>query len=234
VVGAHAAYSFSACEHTSGDYVDAFVVPGPRTALLVGDVCGHGLDAALFVFTARALLRTGLSEGGDLASVLRRTNRFLCSDMRDGRFLTLFAALHDPSTGDLSYVNAGHSSPFLVNRSGLRPLERTALPLGISEEARYGPAPSVPFLNGETLFAFTDGLIEARSVQRELFGIERLAALLRASHADSPIQMLTAVRDAALTFAPDAVNDDDMTMLAYRPSVRGTPTESLEMVSADA
>ncbi|MDH3593096.1 MAG: fused response regulator/phosphatase, partial [Planctomycetota bacterium] len=167
------ACTFHPAEHISGDYVDAFPVGRNRTALLLGDVCGHGIGVALFVFTARALLRSSLADGIPLDTTLTRVNRFLCRDMGEGRFMTLFAGIHDAQTGILQYANAGQAFPFVVRHEGVEELGRTALPLGLTEDADYTACREVPF-DEATLFAFSDGLVEARDADGELFGEEAL------------------------------------------------------------
>lgn len=217
VVDADAACSYSFCEHATGDYVDAFALPDGRTALLAGDVCGHGLGAALFVFTARALLRSGLTDGKDLADVVERTNRFLCRDMEDGRFLTLFAAVHDPARESLAYVNAGHASPLLVGEDEVRELPRTALPLGIADGALFDNVQEIPLRPDETLFAYTDGLTEARNPDRELFGVPRLVEVLEHARHLAPCDLLTRIRNVVLAWADGVEVEDDVALLALRP-----------------
>jgi len=221
IVGADAAFSFTHCEHATGDYVDAIQLGGGRTAVIIGDVCGHGLGAALFVFTARALLRSGLREGQDLARVVARTNRFLCEDMAVGRFLTLFAGIHDPVRECIDYVNAGHHAA-LVLGGDEAPLARTSLPLGVMADADYGVVRTAHLRAGETLFAYTDGVVEARSPDAELFGSERLDAVIREWHDAPPRDLLAAVRDAVGEFTNGAgCAQDDIAMLAYRPLAAG-------------
>ena len=219
VVGAEAACSFTFCEHATGDYVDAVRIPGGRTALIVGDVCGHGLGAALFVFTARALLRSGLADGHALVDVVSRTNRFLCKDMAGGRFLTLFLGIHDPAKESLTYLSAGHNPVLLLeNGEEIRELERTAIPLGIVDDAEFGEIRTVPLRAGETLFAYTDGVVEARDENCGLFGEERLVDTVIQERQRKPGDLLRAVREALVEFVGrEGAPQDDMSLLAYRP-----------------
>jgi sigma-B regulation protein RsbU (phosphoserine phosphatase) len=216
---ATAAWSYTPCEHASGDYVDTLALPEGRTALILGDVSGHGLGAAVFVFTARALLRTGLADELPLDMVLARTNRFLCNDMAEGRFLTLFIAIHDPETRTLTYVNAGHHPALVAHEGEMRELTRTALPLGIIEDASYAEIGTTSFEPGMTFFAYTDGVIEARRKDGELYGTERLNELLLREAAVDPGDLLTRVCDAVTDFVGGADAQDDLTLLAYRLAV---------------
>jgi sigma-B regulation protein RsbU (phosphoserine phosphatase) len=214
-----AACASAPCEHATGDYVDVLPIGRERTALLVGDVSGHGVEAAFFVFTARAMVRWGLGEGGALENVVARMNRLLCRDMSSGKFLTLFAAVHDADAGTLEYVNAGHVSPFVAGPGGVRELERGGLPLGLVDDARH-EARREPFGASDLLFAFTDGLTEARDGSGEFLGTERVAATLALRPAARPQEQLRAVTDALIAFAGEDATRDDLTLLAYRPRAR--------------
>jgi sigma-B regulation protein RsbU (phosphoserine phosphatase) len=214
-----AACASAPCEHATGDYLDVLPLGRNRTALLVGDVSGHGVEAAFFVFTARALVRWGLGEGGALEDVVARANRLLCRDMTDGRFLTLFAAVHDAGTGHLEYVNAGHVPPLVARPGGIRELERGGLPLGLVEDARH-EVRRVPLGPQDLLFAFTDGLTEARDGRGEFFGAERVAATLALRPGGGPAEQVHAVTDALIAFAGEDATRDDLTLLAYRARAR--------------
>jgi sigma-B regulation protein RsbU (phosphoserine phosphatase) len=215
VEGGEAACSSTPCEHATGDYVDVVRLGRGRTALLVGDVAGHGVEAAMFVFAARALMRWGLGEGNELDAVVARVNRSLCQDMRGGRFLTLFAAVHDARAGTLAYVNAGHMPALVAGEGGVRELTGTGLPLGLMEDARH-ELRRVPLGAGDLLLAYTDGLTEARDGNDEFFGIERVKGTL-AGEPKRPTEQLRAVTDALLAFAGECATSDDLTLLAYRP-----------------
>jgi serine phosphatase RsbU (regulator of sigma subunit) len=206
------------CEHAAGDYVDVIPLDRERTALVVGDVAGHGVEAALFVFAARAMVRWGLGEGADLRDLATRVNRTLCKDMSGGRFLTLFVAIHDAARGRLEYVNAGHMPALVAGADGVRELERTGLPLGLMEDARH-EARQVPLGARDLLFAYTDGLTEARDGRDEFFGLEGVKTTL-ARGPLRPSEQLRAVTDALLAFAGDDAVRDDLTLLAYRPRER--------------
>ncbi len=216
VEGGTACCAILPCEHATGDYLDAVALEGGRTGLLLGDVSGHGLGAALFVLTARALLRSGLLAGVALAPLLERTNAFLCRDMGNERFLTLFAAIYDGTTGMLTYLNAGHVPPLVLGSSGLRELPRTSLPLGVLEEARYNAVRQERLAPGECLLAYTDGVLEARNPQGDFFGAQRLRELFAGPRDAAPEAILALLRDAVASFALPRGLDDDVALLALR------------------
>jgi serine phosphatase RsbU (regulator of sigma subunit) len=214
-----AACASAPCEHATGDYLDVLPLGRDRSALVVGDVSGHGVEAAFFVFTARALVRWGLGEGGALEDVVARANRLLCRDMKDGRFLTLFVAVHDAASGFLEYVNAGHAPPLVAGADGVRELGRGGFPLGLMEDARHETR-RVALGASDLLFAFTDGLTEARDGEGEFFGTERICATLASRPGARPAEQVRAVTDALIAFAGEDATRDDLTLLAYRPRPR--------------
>lgn len=214
------AVSLTPCEYASGDYVDLLDLPNGRAALFMGDVCGHGMGAALFVTAARALLRSGLAEGGDLVEVVERTNRCLCRDMQDGRFLTLFTAIHDPVQETLEYINAGHAAPFVLADGDVLDLPSTGLPLGLVEGTNYARRPIVPFRSGQMVVAYTDGVTEARNAGNEFFGHERLMDLLRGREGAVPADLLTRIEETVQSFAGGRPVKDDIALLAFRPHAR--------------
>lgn len=206
-------------EYTSGDYVDVIALPGGRTALLMGDVCGHGLGAALFVATARALIRSGLAEGRDPAAVTERANRFLCRDMPDGRFLTLFLGIHDAEAGTLRYLNAGQPPPLVLIDGEVVRLRGTGLPLGLDAGVMYRSIEEIPLPAAATLLAYTDGLIEARDAAGTFYGEERVLCLLRDHGAEGELDALVAtLRDDLHGFVGRGGVSDDLALLAYRPA----------------
>lgn len=216
--GGQAALLMTPHEYASGDYVDVVDLPGGRTALVMGDVCGHGLGAALFSTAARALIRSGLADGRDPVAVIERTNRFLHRDMPDGRFLTLFLGVHDAARETLWYVNAGQSPPLVLAGDDVFELVGTSIPLGLDHRAAFGPGDEVPLRPGQTLFAYTDGLIEARDGAGEFFGTERVMRVLRDRGREAALETLVeGARDDAYAFAGRDGVSDDVALLAYRP-----------------
>ena len=216
LVGSEVACFGAPCEYATGDYLDLVPLTGNRRAILLGDVAGHGVDAALVGFAARSLLRSGLVEEDGVPDALERANRALCRDLGGGRFLTLFVAIHDLEQRTLTYVNAGQLPPLLLASGEVTELTRTGLPLGLADDASYRKTRTVPFADGDTLFAYTDGLTEARNAAGELFGAARLRGCLECWPAVSPTDLVTGVRTAVAAFVGDARTQDDLSLLAYR------------------
>lgn len=161
--GFDVAFVARSCVETSGDYLDVVPLAGGRCAFVIGDVSGHGLPAALVMTSARAATRALLSVTDDLAHVLGRLNAYLCHDLPDDGFMSLFVGVLDPARRAFAYASAGHNPP-LLRRVGGEAIElgRTGKVLGIDQDAAYGTAPSLVLGPGDALLLYTDGLFEAR------------------------------------------------------------------------
>ena len=226
----------------SGDFYDAFTLePSNTIVLVVGDVCDKGFGAALFMALFRSLIRASADPvgGGAIqmiggrrtivrqsleaaapADLLTRvagfTNDYIARlHGRANMFATVFLAALTPHTGQFDYVNAGHE-PAIVLGGGadgaMRELRPTGPALGLLPDQVFG-AGTGKLEPGDCLFAFTDGLVEARSAAGEAFGAERLRAAMRASGTD-PVKLVAGVVAALNTFTGQAEPHDDVTLLA--------------------
>jgi len=216
---------FRPARQVAGDFYDAFPLPGGRVVLVLADVCGKGVGAALFMALFRSLLRA-LSEpefaaaatvrDGLLATVQGTNDYIARTHGRANMFATAFVAVLDPATGALEYVNAGHEPPAIIAAGGaLRArLQPSGPALGLMPDLEFGVA-SERLAVGETLFAYTDGVVDARDPADEPFGEDRLMALL---HSDAPAAATLLERiDAALSaHITTAAQFDDVAMLAAR------------------
>jgi len=207
------------CQELSGDYYDVIQRPDGRIAIGIGDVCGKGIRAALYGATARALFRTRMAEAAAPEKTVDEMSRFLESDMDESEFMTFFVGILDPAECTLSWASAGHDPPFLRRSGGaIEELEGTGKPLGFMSEESHGLAGPVPFGSEDVLFLYTDGITEAMSAERELWGEERLAAAL-ARHAGpgreahSVLASILADVDAHRSTGPLV---DDITCLVVR------------------
>lgn len=197
-----------------GDLYDSFTLDDGRKALVMGDVSGKGVPAALFMTMTVTLVRYALRSGLDPAQALTRVNALLEEHNPGNMFVTLFLALYSPDTGDLLYANGGHCLPYVMDARGrLRQLEHLSGPL-------VGAMPGVEYLPfrdalapGETCFLYTDGLTEAMNAAKELYGEERLAACLAAHATAAPGALQEAVFADIRAFRGDEPPSDDITML---------------------
>jgi len=205
------------CEDATGDYYDfLFPLPGGRVGVAIGDVSGHGLQAALVMAEARAYLRAFVRTAGGLAKAVDLLNDHLVPDMMAGKFISLFAAVLDTRTGDVEWCNAGHNPPLLLTDGSIRRLEGTGRVLGILPGAGIRAGEPFRLSEGDVLLLYTDGATEARSPEGELFGEERLAALLAGAASETPERILGRVRAVLRDWTGPAGNDDDLTLVAVR------------------
>ena len=130
------------------------------------------------------------------------------------------AAVHDPAQARLEYINAGHAAPLMLAGGEVLDLPTTGLPLGLVETTCYARRPAVPFLPGQMMLAYTDGVTEARNAEGEFFGHQRLMDLLRGCEVSSPTDLLTRIQETVQSFAGGRPVKDDIALLAFRPHAR--------------
>ena len=208
-----------ACEETSGDYYDAIPLGDGRMALVVGDVSGHGLGAALFMTQTRALLHSFLRADLDLQGVVRNLNAFLERDMPLNAFMTLFLAVLDPEARTLQYVNAGHNPPLHVRGTAdVDAWARTGPLLGVLDDAVFELSEPVALQSGDVVMLYTDGIFEAHSAAGEMYGETRFRESLVAHAAAQPRAqgILDGVLQDMSQFCVGRALDDDVTSLVLR------------------
>ncbi|MFI5403092.1 MAG: PP2C family protein-serine/threonine phosphatase [Planctomycetota bacterium] len=207
------------CEDATGDYYDVLSpLQDGKVGIAIGDVSGHGLQAALVMAEARAFLRAFVKTSPWLDRALALMNDALVPDMKDGKFLSLFAAILDPRDGRMEWCNAGHNPPLLFRARDrtVRPLERTGRILGILSGEPCGPGEPLKLETGDALLLYTVGVTEAKGASGDLFGMERLEAVLAGAAAAEPEAILDSVRGALNNFTGGAPNTDDVTMVAVK------------------
>ena len=203
----------------AGDFFDFFFVEENRLALVMADVAGKGIPAALYMAVARTKLRDFAVPGKTPAEIVTALNRRLAEDNERAMFLTLFLGLYDVETGELAYANAGHNPPYIVRGSNrLETLDPTGPVVAAFPQAEFRT--EVRRLDpDDLLFTFTDGVTEAYSQGGPLFGEERLERLLREIDSDSPEAVCEAIVDAVNEFSSGELKDD-VTALALRRVAR--------------
>jgi serine phosphatase RsbU (regulator of sigma subunit) len=199
-----------------GDFFNYFALPDGRMALLVGDVSGKGVSAALLMANIQATLRARLPLETDLPRLADDLDREVDRNTPRGVYLTLFLAILDADGRRLQYVNAGHNPQFLLSATGgIQPLSSTGMPIALFSGQGYTHA-SVEIGPGDLLFFYTDGLVETENSAGEMFGAESLQALLASEHDQSADGVLERVETAVRTFRGSAEPFDDATMMALR------------------
>ncbi|MHC1790107.1 SpoIIE family protein phosphatase [Solidesulfovibrio sp.] len=210
-------------DETGGDYYDFIHAPNEqpdRFGIIIGDVTGHGIAAALLMTTARAFLRMRSFQPGSLASVIDDVNKLLCADLADsGRFMTLFYLAIDVEKKRLHWVRAGHDPIILYDAAtGLANdiPDKGGPPLGIVIEARYAENSAAGLIPGQVALLATDGLWEARNAKGEMFGKDRVRELL-GRHSDlTAADILAAVLEGLREFLGDDQPEDDVTLVAIK------------------
>ncbi len=219
VPGVDIAFATRPANTVAGDYYDAFYRFDDRLLIVVADVAGKSVPAALLTATLQASLRTLAALPGSLAELVCRVNRYACEQSLMGRrFTTAFLAELEPATGSLTYVNAGHNWPVLRRGSGaIERLEIGGLPLGIAVAQGYECGHAV--LNrGDLLLIFTDGLVEAENEQSSEYGEERMLPLVQSLQPRSAAEGLKRVMSSVDAFVGLARQHDDITCLLLRMS----------------
>jgi sigma-B regulation protein RsbU (phosphoserine phosphatase) len=196
-----------------GDFFNYFQTPGGKIALVVGDVSGKGVGAALLMANIQASLRTRFSLGQPLAALANELDSDIGASTPGEVYSTLFVALLDPSTRTLDYVNAGHHPPFVLRvNGGLERMESTGFPIGLIPGHGYGER-RVNLASGDVLFFYTDGCVEAENASGEMFGGPRLEALLASRVTASTDGILAGVEQALVQFRSGREPFDDATMM---------------------
>ena len=199
-----------------GDFFNYFTLGEDELAILVGDVSGKGVGAALLMASLQATIRARLGAERDLARLVHELDREMGSEEPLAPYYTLFLALLEGHTGRLRYVNAGHNTQFVVRQDGIaEQLSSTGRPPGLYPGGAYEEC-AVELRHGDALFLFTDGLVETEDETGEPFGMSRLEALLKIHRArDLPV-LLACVDDAVRSHRGPFEAADDATMVAMR------------------
>ena len=213
-----------------GDFYDAFELPSGKYAIVIGDVSGKGIGAALFMAMTRRIIHEKLMQNKRVAKVLAEANREICMENPEGFFATVIAAIYNPKTGLLTLANAGHNPPLLVdgkrttdgvsddalagNPSALVK-ELTVDPgmvLGLFDDSEYVEE-KIMIPSGYGIFLYTDGATEAVNTKREPYGLDQLITeLSMAEHTAKG--MVERIRDSVIGFEGEAGFFDDLTLVA--------------------
>jgi serine phosphatase RsbU (regulator of sigma subunit) len=203
-----------------GDFFNYFVLPSGEIAVLVGDASGKGVGAALLMANVQATLRARLPLEQDLARLAGDLDRDLYDNTPPEVYLTMFVGIVNPRTRVMRYVNAGHNTQFILRRAGgIDAMPSTGRPLALLPGGPYEER-STDLPEGDVLFFYTDGILDLENEAGEVFGQERLEAILvELDHRSAGVDnVLAGVEDALREFRGNAEQPDDATMMALRLS----------------
>ena len=201
-------------QDVGGDFYDVFHLPEHRLGIVMADVSGKGVPAALFMMVSRTLVKGNAVSALSPGEALSQVNNLLGEENERAMFVTLLFGIFDTTSGSFTYANAGHCAPYLV-RSGEKPREMPStqgIALGVVPDFPYSEA-TVRLDPGDRIFLYTDGVPEAEAPDKELFENYRLEDILEGVAEKSPEEMNRAVLDAVREFSGGEHQSDDITCL---------------------
>ena len=206
--------SMNPAKEVGGDFYDFFLLDDTHLGIVMADVSGKGVPAALFMMVSKILIQNIAMMGNKPADVLKFVNNQLCTNNHEDMFVTVWYGCLDLETGTLEAANAGHEYPILKKADGSFELvkDKHGLVIGAMEGAKYRPY-ELQMETGSKLFIYTDGVPEATNAANELFGTERLVHTLRMAETKTPKDIITHVDSIVKDFVKDAPQFDDLTML---------------------
>ena len=202
---------YQPAREVGGDFYDVLPLDDGRLGLIIGDVSGKGVPAALVMAITITMLRTVVRAMASPGQVLARVNDLLIAENPPRMFVTCFYALLDPGSGRLRFANAGHEVPYRRSSDGVTELRATGMPLGLMPGSSYEEDEAV-LSPGDSLLFYTDGLVEAHNPQREMFDYARLSALL-AEYGGGPALAEYLLSALARFTGQQWEQEDDLTMM---------------------
>ena len=206
--------SMDPAKEVGGDFYDYFLTDDDHLCLLIADVSGKGVPAALFMMASKIILQSVAMLGGSPGEILTKTNEAICSNNEAEMFVTVWIGILELSTGKMTCANAGHEYPVFKRPDGNFELykDRHGFVVGGMEGVKYKEY-EIQLSPGSKLFLYTDGVPEATDKDLEAFGTERMIGALNENLDAAPIEVLKGVRKAVDGFVKDAEQFDDLTML---------------------
>lgn len=201
---------------TSGDFFDFFPLTGGRVGILIADVTDKGLGAALYMALSRTLIRTYAMEYDEQPDIVFfSANERILQDAHADLFVTAFYGILDQTTGELTYANAGHNPPFLLNQKEggtIHAMTATGMPLGIDEDASWTQT-TIQINPGDVLLLYTDGIPDAQNSDGEFFKERQLIEVVQNKLGTSAREIQKSILDAVQEFVGEAPQFDDITLL---------------------
>ena len=206
--------SMDPAKEVGGDFYDFFLIDEDHLCLVMADVSGKGVPAALFMMISKTILQSCAMLDRSAAEILQKTNEALCANNQVEMFVTVWIGILELSTGKLTAANAGHEYPVLRCPGGAFELikDKHGLVIGAMDTAKYKEY-ELQLQPGAKLFLYTDGVPEATDAENQMFGTQRMLEALNSAPDAAPAQLLKNVRAAVDDFVRDAEQFDDLTMM---------------------
>ncbi|MCA9195939.1 MAG: SpoIIE family protein phosphatase [Planctomycetales bacterium] len=207
---------YKPANHVGGDYYDYIGLPDGKWAVVVADVVGHGIAASLLMSKLSASVKFALASNEDPARAMEQLNQTLAADQLEDRFITLVLAILDPQANAATFVAAGHMPPLIrradnqVTRFAIR--DHVGPAILLDDDLTF-ESHTVPFNVGDTMVLFTDGITEATDPDFQLYGEERMIALLKANQTNDPTIVGRAIVEDVRKFTNGIPNRDDMCLV---------------------
>jgi len=205
-------------EHAAGDYFDYLTFPDGSFGVVVADVSGHGFSSALLTASTSAHIRSSAETCGQVDVILRRVNAQLERETEDGRFVTLLFARVDLQTRMLTYANAGHPFGYVLDGSGDRKhvLRSESLPLGILPDTQFPLQGPLRLERGDLVLLVSDGVLEARSDDERLFGVDRAIRVVCEHHREASAAIVDRLHQSIREFTRHDRTLDDVTVVVIK------------------
>ena len=211
-------YSIYACTYSAkyigGDFYDCFTLENGNICIVIGDVSGKGVSAAIFMAMAKTVIRELLKVGKTPAEALNLANDELCESNPEGMFVTVFAAVFDANTGLLTYANAGHNQPIILKETVEFLKLEPGIALGLFEDSGINEA-KIQLSNKQGILLYTDGITEAVNSINEFYGEKRLLETMQElNNNNNPEEIVNYLKNNVYQFYEGREQSDDLTLLA--------------------
>lgn len=211
------AATMNAAKDVGGDFYDFFRIDDDKIGFVIADVSGKGIPAAIFMAVSRTLIRATGIRGVTPSECISYSNDLLAKESANNMFVTVFYGIYNIKTGEVTYTNAGHNPPYLIKAGGTieqLPLSKDIV-VGALDDFQFSEE-TLQLEHGETLLLYTDGVTEAINVNDEEYGEKRLEETLKDVTQQNCQQIINTVKADVKTFAGEAEQSDDITLLAIK------------------
>ena len=203
-------------QEIGGDFYDYIPISRGSWGLVIADVSGKGMPAAIFMGLSRTIVRASATDNPSPAAAIKQANELICRDSTSGMFVTLFYAILNAKERKLRYVNAGHNPPLLIRNGGeVESLRTRGIALGVTHYIDLQEAERI-LRPGDTIVFYTDGVTEAINVEEEAFGERRLIEIVRENSNLPARGIIGKVEEAVVAFAGKEPQFDDITLLVLK------------------